>query len=276
VVSFDMMFVFHYKVSKTYEDVYRTCERISAFLREHDIEGETDQDYFTVRSKALARLALSDISNPTFSRMFIRFHSVISDKIIPDYRAFRRYAYDNEYVRRAFPQVRSGQAFYERLVARTNNQYDYQHGATYLSKMKEFKKAFDWIDTALSLSGGRIFSIRNSHARILFEANIDVARMNKNDRTARSGLTESLQVLNECLRRDARKGYHLLRFCDQTLQYWDVYKDSDAEAWLAMAHKELSISVTDAEKAGSRDAYNQRAYRRVLRGVERILPTLPR
>jgi hypothetical protein len=140
VVSFDMMYVFSRKPSKTYEDVYETCARISAFLTEQEIEGAVDQDYFTVRSKALAKLALEDISDPSFSRVFQRFHSVISDKIIPDYWVFRRYGYDNEYARRAFPDVRAGQAFYERLIARTNNQFNYQHGAIYLSKMKALSK----------------------------------------------------------------------------------------------------------------------------------------
>jgi hypothetical protein len=275
VVSFDMLYVFTRSKQKSYESVYAICDRIRDFLSELQIDGANDQDYFSVRSKALANLALSDITNDAFSRIFQRFHSVISERIIPDYLVFRRYAYDNDYARRAFPDVKTGQYFYEQLVARTNNPYDYQHGATYLSKMKEFKTAFVCIDKALSLSGGRIHSIRNSHARILFEANIDVVKANKLNNTARLGLDSSMQVLTECIQRDARKSYHLMRFCDQAVQYRDVYQDAESERWLSMARDGLLGAIKEAEIQDSQDTYNLRTYRRLLREIERRLSSSP-
>lgn len=165
-VSFDMIYMFLDRPRKDYSDVYSVVSRIDAFLKEVDLEEDPHQDYFSVRSGALARIALKQVTDNAFGRMFDRFHSAVPTRVIVDYPVFRRYAYDNDFARRAYPRVDDGLRFYERLVKASDNAYDYQHGAVYLSKMKSFGKAFSWIDTAMSKSRGRVFSIRNTHARI--------------------------------------------------------------------------------------------------------------
>lgn len=270
-VSFDMIYMFLDKARKEYGDVYSIVSRIESFLKEIDLEDDPHQDYFSVRSGALARIALKQVSDNAFGRMFDRFHAAVPPRVIVDYPVFRRYAYDNDFARRAFPRVDDGLRFYERLVKASDNAYDYQHGAVYLSKMKSFGKAFSWIDTAMSKSRGRVFSIRNTHARILFEANIDIVKADPSDRTALEGLQESMSVLQDCIDRDQRRTYHLLRFSDQAIQYGRLVDDHQGLEWLKLADRKLQDVVEQARVDRSRESYNLRKYRGLQAEVRSII-----
>jgi len=268
IVSFDMIFSFLPGNKKRYGEVYEVVSRIEGFLVEVDLADDPHQDYFSIRSGGLARIALKECDPRSFGKVFERFHSAVSPRIIVDYPIFRRYAYDNDFARRAYPAVKDGKAFYSRLVKTTENAYDYQHGAIYLSKLKSFTDAFSWIDTALSKSRGRVFSIRNTHARILFEANIDVLRQNLADRTALEGIVESMEVLAECIKNDARRAYHLLRYSDQALQYAAIRVDDKAYEWLCTARDNLKLMVEQATVSQSRESYNLRKYRNLAVEVQ--------
>ncbi len=268
IASFDMLFMFIDGKKKQYTDVYDIVGRIDDFLTDLDLIDDHHQDYFSVRSSGLSRIALEEVNNQAFGRVFERFHSAVPTNIIPDYSIFRRFAYDNDYARRAFPIAKDGKRFYERLISSTDNPYDYQHGAVYLSKMRVFKEAFEWIDKAISMSRKKIFPIRNSHARILFEANIDVVRADPGNATAKVGIVESMKVLEDCILNDPRRSYHLIRFSDQCMQYVEVYNDRNAYEWLNMAKRLLREALKEAVVPGSREAYNQAKFRRVLRQVE--------
>lgn len=271
VVSFDMIYAFISKPKKTYLDVYDIVARIDSFLVEVDLPEDPHQDHFSVRSGALARVALKVCQPKAFGKIYERFHSSVPSRLIVDYPVFRRYAYDNDYARKAFPRVQDGEAFYKRLVQSTDNAYDYQHGAIYLSKLKSFTDAFSWIDTALSKSRGKVFSIRNTHARILFEANIDVLKKNTSDLTALDGVKESMRVLERCISDDARRSYHLLRYSDQALQYADVMNDKESHDWLIHAQASLQKMVEQAKVSNSRESYNLRKYRNLYSQVSAAL-----
>lgn len=271
IVSFDMIYTFISKPNKQYVDVYDIVKRIESFLVEVDLDEDPHQDHFSVRSGALARVALRECQPRAFGRMFERFHSSVPPRVIVDYPVFRRYAYDNDFARKAYPAVEDGKRFYDRLVRQTENAYDYQHGAIYLSKLKSFIDAFAWIDTALSKSRGRIFAIRNTHARILFEANIDVLRKNVNDRTALAGIAESMEVLQACIANDAWRSYHLLRYSDQALQYGEIKSDQQSSDWLKHAYESLKVMADQAKVTNSRESYNLRKYRNLHAQVRAAL-----
>lgn len=270
-VSFDMIYMFLDRARKEYSDVYAIVARIGSFLKEIDLDDDPHQDYFSVRSGALARIALKQVSDNAFGRMFDRFHAAVPSRVIVDYPVFRRYAYDNDFARRAYPRLEDGLRFYERLVRGSDNAYDYQHGAVYLSKMKSFNRAFSWIDTAMSKSRGRVFSIRNTHARILFEANIDIVKADPWDRTALDGLQESMSVLQNCIENDQRRTYHLLRFSDQAIQYARVVEDVQGLDWLLLAEEKLRAMVEQAAVARSRESYNLRKYRSLQNEVRSMI-----
>lgn len=271
ILSYDMIFMFLDKKDKKYGDVYDLTARINGFLAEVNLPDDPHQDYFSVRSSALAKIVLKECSNRSFGRMFDRFHAGIPTRVIVDYPIFRRYAYDNEFARRAYPRIKDGLKFFNRLVSATDNAYDFQHGAIYLSKLKDFKQAFTWIDTALSKSRGRVFSIRNTHARILFEANIDVARGDPENITAVNGIVESMQVLKDCIERDQLRSYHLLRFSDQALQYAEVSVDDLSIEWLKYAREKLREIIGQATVSGSRESYNLKKYRNLFSEIGQAL-----
>jgi len=273
IVSFDMIYMFIEHPQKQYGDVYDITNRIKSFLAEIDLPDDPHQDYFSVRSGALARVALKECQARSFGRVFDRFHSAVPTRVIVDYISFRRYAYDNDFVRRAYPRVQDGLRFYERLVKDTENPYDYQHGAIYLSKLKSFPEAFSWIDNAMSKSKGRVFSIRNTHARILFEANIDVLKKDPSNRTALDGINQSMEVLEWCIDNDSRRSYHLLRFSDQALQYAEFMNDRNSLDWLSHSRNSLEKMVEQATVHRSRESYNLRKYRNLLSQVSVALTT---
>lgn len=269
LVSYDMIHMF--LNTKDYAEGYDIVQRINEFVGESDNPNDTTQDHFSVRSSGLARIAIRESRQEAFGRMYDRFHKSVGPRVIPDYRTFRRYAYDNDFAVKAFPDPKDGRAFYEKLFLIAENAYDYQHGAVYMSKKGRYSQAFEWIDKAMTITGNRNFAIRNSHAVILFEANIGVFETNVSDNIALDGIRESMRVLQSCIENDQWRGYHLLRFSDQAMKVAKNLRTPESLAWLGVAQAKLSDAFNSASKLGSRDSYNVAKYRRLLREVESSL-----
>ena len=87
------------------------------------------------------------------------------------------------------------------------------------------------IDCASVQSGNRQWSIRNSHAIIMFRANIELA----DKATARQSLKRSMETLTECYKWDKRRLFHAITFAGQALDYWQAYGDDDALNYLGTA-----------------------------------------
>jgi len=237
-VSFDMLYLFLDRPNKTYGDVIECISKLKELVKE--FEGAVDdehQDYYRARSSAVSFAVIREASQKVFRRVYERFHDVISPMVIPRYDIFRRYAYDDDFAARAFPEWKDGLRFYQKLVRRTDNHYDWQHGALYLARRKQYQEAFKWIDTAMSRSGSRVFTIRNSHARILFEANFPFAATAADK--VRPQLDQSMHTLIECYRSDRQKIYHAIRFAEQSIRYFDVYGDGPAKQYLRDADEWL-------------------------------------
>jgi hypothetical protein len=268
LVSYDMIHLF--TRTKDYSNVYKITARIGSFVEEVVNLDDDSQDHFDVRSGALARLALQEVNHEAFGRVFNRFHSNISSRVIPDFRTFRRYAYDNDFVRKAYRKVEDGRRFYQRLVALHGNAYDYQHGAIYLSKSGQFAEAFEWIDKARSLAG-KNYAIRNSHAVILFDANIGVFENDPTNATAFEGLEQSMGVLRSCIEDDKFRRYHLLRYTDQAMRIARIVQTPLTWEWIEFADGRLEQTIKDAEKRGSAQAYNLGKFLRLKRTLERFI-----
>jgi hypothetical protein len=123
----------------------------------------------------------------------------------------------------------------------------------------------------MSKSHGRVYSIRNTHARILFEANIDVVKQNPKNQTALEGIRESMSVLETCIEKDHRRSYHLLRFSDQALQYYYLFDSQESLRWLIHSRDRLSEMVDQAKISRSRESYNLRKYRKIFGEVKAAL-----
>jgi hypothetical protein len=236
-VSMDMMLSYLRGDINGYNEVYSILTKVGEMIT--DYEGgmmEDAQDYWIARSAIVGEAVISKAQQHALRSMLIRFHNNVSPFRICRYDVFKRYAFDNRLIGRAFPDADQGKQFYEDVFARDGSAYSLQHAALYLSNKKRHTEAFEMIDRAINESGGHIWSIRNSHAIILFRANYDKAQ----DPFARRQLEQSMNILTECIKADRRKPFHVLTFADQALKFSRVYGDRQSKEYLSAAEKWLN------------------------------------
>lgn len=242
-VSFDMLCAYFRNDIRNYNDVYDLLERIPAYVVPYAGLVDDKQDYFTPRSTIVAE-AITDLTPTTdFRRVLQGFHEHVSTTRIARYYVFKRRAYDQRIVSKAFEDWQEGKKFYEFVFGKDPSPFMLQQGALYLSYKEVHSEAFAWIDEALRMCAFKIPSIKNSHACILFKANIDKPAEEPDVRVT---LDQSMKILRECYSYDKRKRYHATTFAEQALAYREKFRDSvsmkylgDALRWL-QAEKELA------------------------------------
>ena len=99
-----------------------------------------------------------------------------------------------------------------------------------MAQKKQFDIAFNWIDRAITMTNDKYFSIRNSHAIILFSANID-----KKNNLSKKELDRSMTILEKCMTADSRKRFHAITYGQQAIRYFNSYKDETAKKYLGQA-----------------------------------------
>lgn len=260
-VSMDMMIAYLRDYTTDYKRIYSMREKLGSMIAEYggDLGLDGEQDYFVPRSNIVGEAILDNAKGRDLREMLLRFHKNVSPYRICRYDVFAREAYDNRLAYKAFPDWKEGKKFYEDLYFRDQSPYTLQHCALYLSGKGQYSEAFEMIDRAITVSGGRIWSIRNSHAIILFKANIS----HYDKPIARETLNQSMEILTYCYEWDKRKPFHALTFADQALQYWKVYKDERAKEYL----KTAALWLGDEAQ---RSPWN-RQIRRLLPAVKRKL-----
>lgn len=118
-----------------------------------------------------------------------------------------------------FRVLKEGKEFYERaFLYDFKNPYVLQQGALYLSMKKKYHDAFSWIDRAITMTNNKHFSIRNSHAIILFDANYNV-----DSTDAERQLDASMDILSQCINSDLRTTFHAKTYADQAVRYYNKY-----------------------------------------------------
>jgi tetratricopeptide (TPR) repeat protein len=265
-VSFDMAYGFLKADIPDYSAVYAFIEGLKSFVVDYSgVVVDDQQDHFVPRSTIISNAVLSNVRPDSFKRMLLRFHTEVSPYRIVRFDVFRRRGFDEYFATKAFGDWKEGVSFYETLVKRDDTPYLKQQAALYLMHRKRFKEAFAWIDRAIEDSKGRIPSIRHSYARILFRANINAVDPDLS--IVSQTLKESMDILTECYRDDERKNYHALTFADQALQYWNVYRNDAAIAYLMTARKWL--------REQNRASEWHRGLAGLLRDVSRILDQNP-
>jgi len=237
LVSFDMAYAFLRDEVTGYQYVYDIYDQLGALVAEY--YGpliDSEQDYFIPRSAVVSDTVMHEVSETGLKRTILRLHKEVSPYRICNYHIFRTRAFDKDTMKRAFSDWKEGMEFYESMYNRNKSPYLLQQGALYLSNKHRFNEAFTWIDQAVTETGGRVFSIRNSHAIILFQANIGAS---SSDETVARTLKQSMDILSECYADDKRKTYHAMIFADQAFQYWYVYGDDIAKNYLIIAEQWL-------------------------------------
>lgn len=198
-----------------------------------------DMDYYYPRSRYAASVILDSCSVDLLKNVLNNVIENIGSYRICDYSIFRKYAFDKRIVFSAFPSWKEGKKFYENAyVYDRNNPYVLQQGALYLAQKQQYDLAFEWIDRAINMTDDKYFSIRNTHAIILFNANIE-----KNDSDARMELDKSMRILERCMSADNRKRFHAITYGKQAIQYFIKFGDEQASEYLLQAKIWLSTEI---------------------------------
>jgi len=230
-VSYDMISAFLGE-DLHFETIYRLLKQLAGMITDYKgTLADTPQDHFRSRSNILAEAIVYQANSHSLREMLLRFHNNVSPFRISRFDVFRRRAFDADLFRRAFPQWQDGRDFYDELYNRDYSPFLLQQGALYISRKRQFKEAFQWIDKAITVAP-RVFSIRNSHAIILFNANIV---QDFTDANVKNTLQQSMEILKDCYNKDRRRTYHALTFSNQSIQYWDAYADKQALDYLKTA-----------------------------------------
>lgn len=240
-VSYDTVSAFLRGKYKTYENIYDMIEQLGSMVSQYTgFLVETEQDHFVARSIHLSEAILDEVSSKSFKRVLNQFHEQVSPWRICRFDVFRRKAYDEAFTRKAFPEWKEGIEFYEKLVAKDTSPYLLQQCALYLMHKGRYREAFDWIDRAEVMAGNRIYSIRNTHAMVMFRANYNVQ---DTDGTVKQTLIQSMQILAQCYLEDRRKPHHAFVFADQSLKFWELYPGTQAASYLETAQKWLAEEI---------------------------------
>lgn len=204
------------------------------------------QDFYIPRSNLFADQVVKFAPDADFRAMYRQFFRNVRSDVVPRWDNFRIAAYQVYYTKRVFPEWHDGKAFYDELFDRDQNYYDLQHAALYLSNKGQHKLAFSYIDDALQRSGNRVFSIRNTHAQVLFAANIHNA---PSDEVAKQEVLESMKILRACLEGDRRSRNHAIVYGEQTLQIAKILGAGQAAPYLQLAKEALE---SEADKGTTR------------------------
>jgi len=266
-VSFDMLMSFLRDTTSDYKEIYQLLQELGQMVADYGgtaIEINDNQDYFMPRSTLIAEAIMGQVPSRILRRVIKTFHNEVSPYRIFRYDIFRMKAYDSGLMAHAFPEWQEGYKFYETVYYYIDHSaYSRQQGALYLAKMQQYREAFIWIDEALIRTKHKVFSIRNSHAIILFKANIDKEGSNP---TVRETLDHSMKILSECYDADQRKLYHALVFGDQAIKYYVKFRDNKSQEYLQTSLKWL----TEEESKG----FRRQAIQRLLKETKRLLVSL--
>lgn len=240
-VPLSMEVAYQYFSDIDYSDVIEMRKQLSDFLKEDEDEWLAEQniDGYRPRTSIISDTILKYIDRNILAKVMWTVINNVYYVTICNYRTFRKWAFDKTLVQTAFPNWREGKEFYEEVfIYDDRNPYVLQQGALYLSSKHQYDDAFDWIDKAKTMTNNKHFSIRNSHAIILFDANYEV-----NTAEARKQLEQSMKTLHECYNNDARRTYHAEVYGEQALRFFRKYHDAKSVEFLNQAQKWLNDEI---------------------------------
>ena len=240
-----MMAYFNYT---TAEQVEKAIQMINTSLNEKNTgiaitTDDQDQDYYRLRSMLFSFYAqdvFESESNSGFKEVYANTVRRCIEEVAPihifNYSAFKRSAYDSELFYNLFGN--DAHALYAMLNKYDNNAYIFHQWALYCSRLGDYKKAFQYIDKASVLLPHN-FSIKNSKAMILFEAN--------KDDWSEVGLNtkkEAMEILKKCYNNDRRKAQHVVAFA----RYAIIMSDHGHDEYLQLAYSWLIEEFEEGHK----------------------------
>lgn len=249
-----------------YQDVLEMKDELEDMLSE--FEGSNDLldssiEYYYPRTYFIAEAILKYSSPLLLKRIMSKVIDNVPKYLIYNFKTFRKFAFDSLLAAKAFVDWKDGMDFYKSAYLYDNeNPYVLQQGALFLSKKKQYQEAFKWIDKAINSTNDKYFSIRNSHAIILFDANYELELNNM----VEEQLDRSMEILHKCYHDDSRKIFHAIVYADQAERYFIKANSVKTINYLQQAKKWL-------KEESSNNSWNYELKQR-LNKVEKILATL--
>ncbi|MBF1646039.1 MAG: SIR2 family protein [Prevotella sp.] len=262
-VPLSMEVAYSYFDDFSYSDVIDMRDQLADFLKEDDAEelAQNNINGYRPRSSITSDAILAYVSPVLLAKVLNTLIDNVSYVKICNFKTFRKWAFDKVLMSKAFPNWEEGKNFYEKAFLFDNkNPYVLQQGALYLSSKQKYQEAFDWIDKAKILTNDRQFSIRNSHAIIMFEANYNI----KTDE-AEDQLDRSMEILHKCFNDDMRKTFHAKTYADQALRYYKKYNNPKSIEYLRQ-----SLVWLEQERNANTWAFDLKSYINKVRDALRI------
>jgi tetratricopeptide (TPR) repeat protein len=226
-----------------HEDIYERIKSVGALLSEYEGDlTEGRQDYFAARSVLAADAVLLAASGHQLGEMLTRFHTHLSPMRITAYYVFKRKAYDSKLFGRAFPSAEDAVELYDEVYAREQSPYLLQQKALFLASRKRYSEAFEVMDRAISTAPRANWTIRSSHAQILFQANQELAGDNPE---ARELLDRAMTILTECYKSDRRRSMHAVVYSTLAVRYAGIFSDQSTSEYLEQAEQWLTEVMSD-------------------------------
>lgn len=254
-ISFDMLYSYFSDELTNYDEIFELRNHLDDLVKDYSgaLDLQDDQDYYFPRSFHIAETIIDIVDSSVLKGVMLKTLNNIPNIRIPFYNTYRKYAYDKALVIRAFKNWEEGCEFYEQVYEMDfKNPYVLQQGALYLASKRKFTTAFEWIDKAITQTNNKFFSIRNSHAIILFDANINNPQESGD---IRRQLDNSMEILEKCFHADKRKVFHAIRFAEQSIEYLKRYYDKKA------------IDYVNKATLWLKDEYNNRKWDRELQNL---------
>lgn len=236
--------------STDYKKLRGYIESAQGFLREIDVtlSQDTDnQDYYELRSNLFARLTYDELKRhfkADFKETIRKFIQNVSPYKIYQHYIFKRSGYDAKFFSDLFGK--DAYDLYECIYRFEDSEYTLQQQALYKAYQGDFTGAFADIDKALNKNRSN-FSIKNSHAIILFEAN-----KGKRTTIAEDGMSKAMETLENCFRSDKRKVYHAQKFAEFAIYLAKEWEKDDyleqAKTWL-----EQIVSTGESQSRRTKD-----------------------
>lgn len=226
-----------------YDDIFEMQDDAKDIIHEYIPKSNDDEykemAYYYPRSRYIADVIKNSCSRELLKSVISTVIEKIPSYIICNYKTFRKYAFDKIIAERAFDDWHEGKEYYENaFIYDRRNPYVLQQGALYLAGKNRYEEAFSWIDKAISLTDDKYFSIRNTHAIILFNANI-----RKNGANVRNELDASMKILEKCMRADSRKRFHAHTYGRQAIEYHNRFHDEYSVKYLNQALQWLNDEI---------------------------------
>ncbi len=259
LTSMDMLYFYFSDKIESYEDILYAIKKMNSVIIESDEFSNLDaqQDYVTIRSRLFAEISIKLLPKQDLKNVLVKFVEKVSPSIIYRYDIFKKKSYDADITNRAFNK-KEGIDFYTEIMSLNNSPYVKHQYALFLQRKHDISEAWIQIDQAYTDCSGKIFTIANTHAIILFEKNIGVKCSNASEESQLKALLKrSFDTLEYCIEKDARVNYHVLIYARHTSRYVERFgKDDNAKLYINTAVSQID-EILNSREYIYRKLYNE-------------------